>query len=78
MENPFKFGSIVENEFFTDRVKEVAYIRQFIESRNHLVLISPRYSGSALFRLSARISSQAQSRSASNLLKTRGFYWKMY
>lgn len=28
MENPFKFGSIVENEFFTDRVKEVAYIRQ--------------------------------------------------
>ena len=24
MENPFKFGTIVEEEYFTDRVKEVA------------------------------------------------------
>ena len=27
MENPFKFGTIVDEEFFTDRVEEVAYIR---------------------------------------------------
>ena len=53
MENPFKFGSIVENEFFTDRVKEVAYIRQFIESRNHLVLISPRRFGKSSVVLKA-------------------------
>jgi len=26
MENPFKFGTIVEAEYFTDRVDEVAYI----------------------------------------------------
>ena len=45
MENPFKFGTIVEAEYFTDRVKEVAYIRQFVESPNHLVLISPRRFG---------------------------------
>ncbi len=45
MENPFKFGSIVENEFFTDRVKEVEYICQYLNSRNHLVLISPRRFG---------------------------------
>ena len=45
MENPFKFGTIVEGDFFTDRVKEVAYIRQFVESPNHLVLISPRRFG---------------------------------
>ena len=45
MENPFKFGSIVENEFFTDRIQETAYIRQFVDSRNHLVLISPRRFG---------------------------------
>ena len=38
MENPFKFGTIVEAEYFTDRVKEVAYISQFLESPNHLVL----------------------------------------
>ena len=28
MENPFKFGTIVEDEYFTARVKEVAYIEQ--------------------------------------------------
>ena len=45
MENPFKFGTIVEEEYFTDRVQEVAYICQFIQSANHLVLISPRRFG---------------------------------
>ena len=42
MENPFKFGTIVEEEFFTDRVQEVEYISHFIDSANHLILISPR------------------------------------
>ena len=32
MENPFKFGTIVEENYFTDRVEEVAYIEQFSES----------------------------------------------
>ena len=45
MDNPFKFGTIVEAEYFTDRVKEVAYIRHFVESANHLILISPRRFG---------------------------------
>ena len=45
MENPFKFGTIVEEEFFTDRVNEVAYITQFLQSANHLILISPRRFG---------------------------------
>ena len=45
MENPFKFGTIVEAEFFTDRVQEVAYISQFLSSANHLILISPRRFG---------------------------------
>lgn len=45
MENPFKFGTIVEEEYFTDRVEEVAYICQFVKSANHLVLISPRRFG---------------------------------
>ena len=45
MENPFKFGTIVEEEYFTDRVEEVAYIKTFIQSANHLVLISPRRFG---------------------------------
>ena len=45
MENPFKFGTIVEADYFTDRVNEVAYIEQFIKSANHLVMISPRRFG---------------------------------
>ena len=45
MENPFKFGTIVEAEYFTDRVEEVAYIKEFVKSANHLVLISPRRFG---------------------------------
>lgn len=53
MENPFKFGTIVEADYFTDRKEEVAYIRQFIESRNHLVLISPRRFGKSSVVLKA-------------------------
>ena len=45
MENPFKFGTIVDAEYFTDRVKEVAYIKAFLNSSNHLILISPRRFG---------------------------------
>ena len=45
MENPFKFGTIVEAGYFTDMVNEVAYIEQFIKSANHLVMISPRRFG---------------------------------
>ena len=45
MENPFKFGTIVEEEYFTDRVQEVAYIKEFVNSANHLVIISPRRFG---------------------------------
>lgn len=53
MENPFKFGSIVENEFFTDRVNEVEYICNYLNSRNHLVLISPRRFGKSSVVLKA-------------------------
>jgi hypothetical protein len=43
--NPFKFGTIVEDEFFTDRVNELEQIKQMLDSENHLVLISPRRFG---------------------------------
>ena len=45
MENPFKFVSLVDTPYFTDRVKEVDYIVQFLKSENHLVLMSPRRFG---------------------------------
>lgn len=45
MENPFKFGSLVDVPYFTDRVEELDYIVRFLNSENHLVLISPRRFG---------------------------------
>lgn len=43
--NPFKFGTIVEGDFFTDRVMETALLKQKLDSENHIVLISPRRFG---------------------------------
>lgn len=43
--NPFKFGTIVQGEFFTVRIEELEHVRQLLDSENHLVLISPRRFG---------------------------------
>lgn len=43
--NPFKFGKIVEDDFFTDRVEELKRVKQFLDSENNLILISPRRFG---------------------------------
>lgn len=43
--NPFKFGTIVQNEFFTDRIEELERVKQLLDSENHLVIISPRRYG---------------------------------
>lgn len=45
MKNPFKFGTVVEAEFFTDRIKELQQVKQTLNSDNHLTLISPRRFG---------------------------------
>lgn len=45
MKNPFKFGTIVEDEFFTDRISELLYVEQKLDSENHIILISPRRFG---------------------------------
>ena len=45
MDNPFKFGSLVDAPYFTDRVEELEYIVQFLKGENHLVLMSPRRFG---------------------------------
>ncbi len=39
--NPFKYGNIVQDEFFTDRAIELERVKQAMDSKNHLVLISP-------------------------------------
>ena len=43
--NPFKFGSIVKDDFFTDRRVELQHIKSMLNSENHLILISPRRFG---------------------------------
>lgn len=45
MINPFKFGTIVEGDYFTDRVAEQADLLHKLNSNNHIVLISPRRFG---------------------------------
>jgi len=45
MNNPFKYGSIVEGDFFTNRAEDLLKAKQIIESSNHLILISPRRYG---------------------------------
>lgn len=45
MENPFKFGSVVDGEYLTGRNDELPQVKQVISSRNHLILISPRHYG---------------------------------
>ena len=45
MKNPFKFGVLVDDEFFTDRNEELKEVMWTLNSENHLVLISPRRFG---------------------------------
>lgn len=43
--NPFKFGTIVDGPYFTDREEELVIIASHLNSENHLTLISPRRFG---------------------------------
>jgi hypothetical protein len=44
-ENPFKFGTVVDGRYFTNREDEITRIASFIKGENHLILISPRRFG---------------------------------
>lgn len=43
--NPFKFGSIVEEPYFMNRVEEIRKVNSILNSANHLIIISPRRYG---------------------------------
>jgi uncharacterized protein len=43
--NPFKFGTVVDGPYFTDREDELEKIASYISGENHLILISPRRFG---------------------------------
>ena len=40
--NPFKFGSVVDGPYFTDREDEMERIASYLNGKNHLILISPK------------------------------------
>jgi hypothetical protein len=49
--NPFKFGSVVDRPYFTDREDEMERIASYLNGENHLILISPRrYGKTSLIR----------------------------
>lgn len=43
--NPFKFGTVVEGDFFTNRTDEIKKVRSVLSGENHLIMISPRRFG---------------------------------
>ena len=43
--NPFKFGSVVDGKFFTNRTVEIESVTAVLKSENHLIIISPRRFG---------------------------------
>ena len=45
IENPFRFGTVVDSSYFRDRVEELSRIAEILNSKNHLVVISPRRFG---------------------------------
>ena len=45
LKNPFKFGTIVESQYFTNRAKELDQIISILNSDVHLIIMSPRRYG---------------------------------
>ncbi len=43
--NPFKFGTLVSDPYFTDREKEIKQVESILNSANHLIIIGPRRFG---------------------------------
>ncbi|OQA17547.1 MAG: Archaeal ATPase [Firmicutes bacterium ADurb.Bin354] len=44
-ENPFKFGTVVDGIYFTDREDEQSELGSYLKSENHVIIISPRRFG---------------------------------
>ena len=45
MKNPFKFGSVVDSPYFINRQEEIEKVNSYMNSENHLIIISPRRFG---------------------------------
>ncbi|MCK9282629.1 MAG: AAA-like domain-containing protein [Melioribacteraceae bacterium] len=45
IKNPFKFGTVVDEPYFTNRKVEMGKVKSVLNSDNHLIIISPRRFG---------------------------------
>jgi len=45
MSNPFKFGTVVSDDYFTDREVEYESLTRIVASGNHVIMIAPRRFG---------------------------------
>jgi AAA+ ATPase superfamily predicted ATPase len=45
IKNPFKFGTVVDEPYFTNRTVEMGKVKSVLNSDNHLIIISPRRFG---------------------------------
>ena len=73
--NPFKFGTIVQDDFFTDRIMELSLVKEKLNSENHLVLISPRRFGksSLIQKALSQIGRPSITIDMMNVLSVEGF-----
>lgn len=51
--NPFKFGSVVDSPYFTNRKNELEKVKSILESNVHLIIMSPRRYGKTSLILKA-------------------------
>ena len=79
MENPFQFGVLVDDEYFTDRVDELKNVQMSLNSPNHLILISPRRFGkSSLVAKAVKVSGRpCVSLNMQNMLSVEDFAAKI-
>ena len=79
MMNPFQFGVLVDNEYFTDRINELREVQMSLNSANHLILISPRRFGkSSLVAKAVKMSSRpCLSLNMQNMLSVEDFASKL-
>jgi AAA+ ATPase superfamily predicted ATPase len=79
MMNPFQFGVLVDNEYFTDRINELREVQMSLNSANHLILISPRRFGkSSLVAKAVKMSGRpCLSLNMQNMLSVEDFASKL-
>ena len=77
--NPFQFGVLVDNEYFTDRINELREVQMSLNSANHLILISPRRFGkSSLVAKAVKMSGRpCLSLNMQNMLSVEDFASKL-